>query len=180
MLEVATFRTLIALAEAGTVSRAAERVHLTPVGSFASVEGLGIALRPGGGEAPRPIGEATESGQRLVTLARSVMARCSPPSATSRSRAHAARTLRIALECHTCFDWLMPIMDGSQGLAGSGARPRLGIPPQPGRHLAEGKTDLVIGSENKPRRGSNIPLAVPLRGARPFLPTDHRCVTSAI
>jgi LysR family transcriptional regulator for metE and metH len=65
-----------------------------------------------------------------------------------------ARTLRIALECHTCFDWLMPIMDVFRK-----DWPEVeldlvsGFHPNPVALLAEGKTDLVIGSENKPRRG---------------------------
>jgi len=43
-------------------------------------------------------------------------------------------TLRIVLECHTCFDWLMPIMDAfSQALVGSGARSGIGLSPQPAR-----------------------------------------------
>jgi LysR family transcriptional regulator for metE and metH len=62
--------------------------------------------------------------------------------------------LRIALECHTCFDWLMPIMDVFRK-----DWPEVeldlvsGFHPNPIALLAECKTDLVIGSENKPRRG---------------------------
>jgi len=65
-----------------------------------------------------------------------------------------ARTLRIALECHTCFDWLMPIMDVFRK-----DWPEVeldlvsGFHPNPIAMLADGKTDLVIGSENKARRG---------------------------
>jgi len=87
--------------------------------------------------------------------------------------------LRIALECHTCFDWLMPIMDVFRK-----DWPEVeldlvsGFHPNPIALLADGKTDLVIGSENKPRRGivfrplfrfevlAVLPTDHPLRGKR--------------
>jgi len=54
----------------------------------------------------------TESGHRLVALARSVMGEVQTAERDLAKLARTpARTLRIALECHTCFDWLMPIMD---------------------------------------------------------------------
>src|SRR6516162_9010397 len=82
MLELRHLRSLIALAETGTVSRAADRVHLT------------------------------QSAQRLVALARSVMGEVQTAERDLAKLAKTpARSLRIALECHTCFDWLMPIMD---------------------------------------------------------------------
>src|SRR5213079_2538373 len=54
----------------------------------------------------------TPAGERLVTLARAVF---DDVHAAERDVAKLTTkptgTLRIALECHTCFDWLMPIMD---------------------------------------------------------------------
>src|SRR5499427_1365340 len=53
-----------------------------------------------------------ETGQRLVALARSVMGEVQTAERDLAKLAKSpARSLRIALECHTCFDWLMPIMD---------------------------------------------------------------------
>jgi LysR family transcriptional regulator for metE and metH len=82
--------------------------------------------------------------------------------------------LRIALECHTCFDWLMPIMDVFRK-----DWPEVeldlvsGFHPNPIALLAEGKTDLVIGSENKPQRGIvHHPLF--RFEVLAVLPTDHR------
>jgi LysR family transcriptional regulator for metE and metH len=97
----------------------------------------------------------TESGQRLVALARSVMGEVQTAERDLAKLARTpARTLRIALECHTCFDWLMPIMDVFRK-----DWPEVeldlvsGFHPNPIAMLADGKTDLVIGSENKPGRG---------------------------
>src|SRR4029077_16247690 len=112
MLEVRHLRTLIALAEAGTVSRAAERVHLTQSALSHQLKALeshyGLAMVKRHGQSV----QLTEPGRRLVALGRSVM---SEVQTAERDLARLARkpagTLRIALECHTCFDWLMPIMD---------------------------------------------------------------------
>jgi len=112
MLEVRHLRTLIALAETGTVSRAAERVHLTQSALSHQLKALeshyGTAVVKRHGQTVK----LTESGQRLVALARSVMGEVQTAERDLAKLARTpARTLRIALECHTCFDWLMPIMD---------------------------------------------------------------------
>ena len=155
MLELRHLRTLIALAETGTVSRAAERVHLTQSALSHQLKGLeshyGTAVVKRHGQTVK----LTESGQRLVALARSVMGEVQTAERDLAKLARTpARTLRIALECHTCFDWLMPIMDVFRK-----DWPEVeldlvsGFHPNPIALLADGKTDLVIGSENKPRRG---------------------------
>src|SRR6266496_5041516 len=107
VLEVRHLRTLIALAEAGTVSRAAERVHLTQSALSHQLKALeshyGLAMVKRHGQSV----QLTEPGRRLVALGRTVM---SEVQAAERDLAKLARkptgTLRIALECHTCFDWL--------------------------------------------------------------------------
>src|SRR6266481_8717504 len=155
MLEVRHLRTLIALAETGTVSRAAERVHLTQSALSHQLKALeshyGTAVVKRHGQSVK----LTESGQRLLALARSVMGEVQSAERDLAKLARTpARTLRIALECHTCFDWLMPIMDLFRK-----DWPEVeldlvsGFHPNPIAMLADGKTDLVIGSENKPRRG---------------------------
>src|SRR5258706_2313588 len=148
-------RSLAPLAETGTVSRAAERVHLTQSALSHQLKGLdshyGTAVEKRHGQTVK----LTESGQRLVALARSVMGEVQTAERDLAKLARTpARTLRIALECHTCFDWLMPIMDVFRK-----DWPEVeldlvsGFHPNPIAMLADGKTDLVIGSENKPRRG---------------------------
>src|SRR3974390_2054156 len=73
VLEIRHLRSLIALAESGTVSRAAERVHLTQsalshqLRALESHYGAPVVKRHGQSV------KLTESGQRLVALARSVM-----------------------------------------------------------------------------------------------------------
>lgn len=175
MLELRHLRTLIALAETGTVSRAADRVHLTQSAVSHQLKTLesiyGAAMVNRRGQSVR----LTEPAQRLVTLARTVI---NEVQTAERDVANLALkptgTLRIALECHTCFDWLMPIMDAFRA-----TWPHVeldlvsGFHPNPLGLLTANKTDLVIGSERKPRRRL---VYHPLFRFEVLavLPTDHR------
>src|SRR2546430_17334797 len=111
MLELRHLRSLVALAETGTVSRAAERVHLTQSALSHQLRALewhyGVAVVKRHGQSVK----LTESGQRLVGLAPSVMGEV---QTAERDLAQLARTpgraLRIALGCHTCVAWLRPVM----------------------------------------------------------------------
>ena len=175
MLEIRHLRTLLALTEAGTVSRAAERVHLTQSALSHQLKALeahyGVAMVKRHGQSVK----LTEPGQRLVALARTVMGevRTAERDLTKLVRTPAG-TLRIVLECHTCFDWLMPIMDVFRK-----EWPEVeldlvsGFHPNPIAMLADGKTDLVIGSENKPRRGIVFHPLFRFE-VLAVLPTDHR------
>src|SRR2546427_13247382 len=175
MLEVRHLRTLIALADAGTVSRAAERVHLTQSALSHQLKALeshyGLAMVKRHGQSV----QLTEQGRRLVALGRTVM---NEVQAAERDLAKLARrptgTLRIVLECHTCFDWLMPIMDAFRKHWPEVELDLVsGFHPNPLALLADNKTDLVIGSENKPRRGI---VYHPLFRFEVLavMPTDHR------
>src|SRR5260221_11908032 len=119
--------------------------------------------------------QLTEPGRRLVTLGRTVM---NEVQTAERDLAKLARkpagTLRIALECHTCFDWLMPIMDAFRKHWPEVELDLVsGFHPKPLALLADNKTDLVIGSENKPRRGNVYHPLFRFEG-RAVMPTDHR------
>jgi LysR family transcriptional regulator for metE and metH len=64
-----------------------------------------------------------------------------------RMKSDSGGELRIVLECHTCFDWLMPVMDDFRR-----RWPEVevdlvaGFHSDPFRLLREGEADLVIGS----------------------------------
>jgi LysR family transcriptional regulator for metE and metH len=155
MIELRHLRSLIALAEAGSVSRAAERVHLTQSALSHQLRALearyGVAMVKRHGQSVK----LTAPGERLVSLARAVAAEIQAAERDlARLSAGRTGTLRIALECHTCFDWLMPIMDEFRKhwrdvdldlVSGFHADP-LGL-------LRAGKADLVIGAKGQPRRG---------------------------
>src|SRR4051812_15244161 len=112
MLELRHLRTLTALRSAGSLVRAAQLLNLTQ-----SALSHQIKLMEDRYQAPLferksvPIA-FTATGSRLLALADSVL-----PSVEQAERDVARLSqgdkgqLRVALECHTCFDWLMPVMD---------------------------------------------------------------------
>lgn len=111
IIELRHLRTLIALEETGSVSLAAQRVFLTQ-------SALSHQIRLLENHFDTPLFERkstplrfTPAGERLLKLAHELLPRV----------AHAERDLiqiiqgeagelRVAVECHTCFDWLMPAM----------------------------------------------------------------------
>src|SRR5260221_5649861 len=104
-------RSLVALAETGTVSRAADRVHLTQSALSHQLKALqshyGAAVVKRHGQSVK----LTESGQRLVALARSVMGEVQNAERDlAKLTRTPAPTLSIAIDCPTRFDWLIPIM----------------------------------------------------------------------
>ncbi len=155
ILELRHLRSLMALHETGSVSRAAKRVHLTQSALSHQIKalqghyGLPIVHRKGQSV------ELTDAGKHLVTLAGKVLEEI---QATERDIAklsqHTSGSLRIALECHTCFDWLMPLMDEfRQHWPDVELDLVSGFHSDPVKLLEEGGADVVIGSEHKPRRG---------------------------
>lgn len=111
IIELRHLKTLLALEETGSVSLAAKRVFLTQ-------SALSHQIRMLENHYGAPLFERkstplrfTPVGERLLRLAHDLL-----PQVTDAERdlAHIiegeAGELRIAVECHTCFDWLMPAM----------------------------------------------------------------------
>src|SRR4051794_36773903 len=154
ILELRHLRSLMALHETGSVSMAARRVHLTQSALSHQIKalqghyGLPIVHRKGQSV------ELTDAGKYLVVLAGKILGEI---QATERDIAklseHVSGTLRIVLECHTCFDWLMPVMDEFRRHWPDVEVDLVsGFHSDPVKLLEEGKADVVIGSEHKPRR----------------------------
>jgi len=118
--------------------------------------------------------ELTEAGQRLLALARSVINEIQGAERDlARLAGRPSGTLRIVLECHTCFDWLMPVMDAFRRNWPEVELDLVsGFHPDPFELLAADRADLVIGSEPKRRRGL---VHAPLFRfeVMAVLPTDH-------
>jgi LysR family transcriptional regulator, regulator for metE and metH len=154
ILELRHLRTLAALHETGSVSSAAKRVHLTQSALSHQLKALqshyGVPIVRRQGQAV----ELTDAGKHLVVLAGKVLEEI---QATERGLAkmsqQATGTLRIVLECHTCFDWLMPLMDAfRQNWPDVELDLVSGFHSDPVKLLEEGGADVVIGSEHKRRR----------------------------
>ena len=111
-LELRHLRTLLALREAGNLSRAAQLLNLTQSALSHQLKGLedhyGTELFERK-SSPLSFGVA---GQRLLKLAELVLPQIDEADRDVRKLVDgSAGQLRIAVECHTCFDWLMPAMD---------------------------------------------------------------------
>jgi LysR family transcriptional regulator for metE and metH len=112
ILELRHLKTLVALREAGNLLRAAVLLNLTQSALSHQLKQLeehhGTPLFE---RKSTPV-RFTPAGERLLKLADAIL----PQVAESerdlvRLAQGVAGQLRIAVECHTCFDWLMPAMD---------------------------------------------------------------------
>jgi len=175
MIEVRHFRSLIAIAESKSLSAAAERVHLTQSALShqlrAIEEHYGTALF----ERSRQGLRTTQTGDRLLALARDVLARIGDAERDlTRLKHETTGELRIALECHTCFDWLMPVMDSFRRRWSEIEVDLVaGFHPDPLTLLANGKADLVIGSA-RPRMHGYTQLPLFRFEIVLVLPPEHR------
>lgn len=111
-LEIRHLRTLIALKESGSVSLAAKRVHLTQSALSHQIklleEQYDLTLFE---RKSAPI-RFTPAGERLIKLAYDILPRVIEAELDlARVKQGEVGEVRVAVECHTCFDWLMPAMD---------------------------------------------------------------------
>jgi LysR family transcriptional regulator, regulator for metE and metH len=100
----------------------------------------------------------TAAVERVLELVREVLAAVSAAERDiARLKGDTRGELRIVLECHTCFDWLMPVMDEFRR-----RWPEVevdlvaGFHADPLRLLSEGRADVVIGSRPATRRNLHI------------------------
>ncbi|WP_192036102.1 LysR family transcriptional regulator [Halomonas sp. YLGW01] len=112
MLELRHLRTLIALRDAGSLVEAAERVHLTQSALSHQLKDLEERLgNPLFLRKTRPV-EFTRAGQRLLALAEQTLPEVRRAERDLARLAGDERgRLHMAIECHSCFQWLMPTID---------------------------------------------------------------------
>ncbi len=155
IIELRHLRTLVALSETGSVSLAAQRVFLTQ-------SALSHQIRLLENHFDTPLFERkstplrfTPAGERLLKLAYELLPKVAHAERDLLQIIHGeAGELRVAVECHTCFDWLMPAM----GVF----RPQWqqveldivsGFQADPVGLLLTHRADLAIVSENTPLAG---------------------------
>ncbi|WP_026224356.1 LysR family transcriptional regulator [Methyloversatilis thermotolerans] len=148
-LELRHLRTLHALRDSGSLSRAAQLLNLTQ--SALSHQMKGLEDHYGGALFERKSSPLafTAAGQRLLELADALLPLVAHAERDVARRVQgAAGSLRIAVECHTCFDWLMPAMDALRA-----AWPEVELDIVSGFHadpvglLHQDRADLAIVSE---------------------------------
>ncbi len=153
MLELRHLKTLVALSETGNLSKAGRRLNLSqPAVSHqvrAVEEQYAIELFERKSDPLR----LTAAGQLLVELAYDITRRMREGERDlARISQGQAGLLRIAVECHSCFDWLMPSMDSFRQ-----HWPQVELDLVSGFHadpvglLGENRADLVIVSHARKR-----------------------------
>ena len=154
-IELRHLRLLHAVTEAGGLTAAAERLHLSQSAVShqlkALEDALGLLLVE---RAARPV-QLTAPGRRLLALAHAVLPQVDAALRDlTKLKDGDAGELRIAVECHTCYDWLMPAMDSYRDVWPLVELDLLGgFQADPVGLLLDGSADLVITSDATPRTG---------------------------
>ncbi len=152
MLEIRHLETLSAIRDGGSLQEAAERLHLTQSALSHQLRDLETRLgTPLLNRRTRPA-RLTTAGLRVLALADEVLPRL---RATEREllRLAAGRTgrLHLAIDCHSCFQWLMPALDAFRAQWPDVAldlSAAFSFAPLPA--LVRGDLDLVITSDPQP------------------------------
>lgn len=150
MIELRHLKAIAALAESGNVTRAAAALHLTQSALSHQIAALEDYFdTPLFQRGQRPL-RLTAAGATLLQLAQKVLPEVegARQSLARLKKMHMSRELRIAVECHTCYDWLMPAMDAYREL-----HPQVEMDLVPGFHveplrlLSQEQADVVILSD---------------------------------
>jgi len=111
-LDLRHLKTLLALREAGNLSRASQLLNVTQSALSHQLKLLEEHYGASVFERKSNPVSFTAPGQRLLKLAAAVLPLVDDAERdVARLVSGASGALRIAVECHTCFDWLMPAMD---------------------------------------------------------------------
>lgn len=175
MLEIRHLKSLKAISETNKLGLAAQRVFLTQSALSHQIKALeqhyGIVLFK---RVPQGL-TFTKAGERLLALAHELLPAIEKAERDLvRLKSNQSGELRIVLECHTCFDWLTPVMDNFRR-----AWPEVEIDLVAGFHsdpwqlISEGKADIVIGG--LPQKNAHLPhLPLFKFEIMAVLPPDHR------
>lgn len=175
MLEIRHLKSLKAISETNKLGLAAQRVFLTQSALSHQIKALeqhyGIVLFK---RVPQGL-TFTKAGERLLALAHELLPAIEKAERDLvRLKNNQSGELRIVLECHTCFDWLTPVMDNFRR-----AWPEVEIDLVAGFHsdpwqlISEGKADIVIGG--LPQKNMHLPhLPLFKFEIMAVLPPDHR------
>lgn len=155
MIELRHLQTLIALAETGSLAKAAKRISLTQSALSHQVKFLEENYESALFERKTSPLRWTPVGERLVALAYDVQRVITEAERElARLRQGVAGQMRIAVECHSCFDWLMPSMDAFREKWGDVELDLVsGFHPDPVDLLSDRRAELVIVSRRAARKG---------------------------
>ena len=156
ILESRHLQTVAAVADTGSLTAAARRLHLTLSAVSHQLKELeSLFGTPLFDRKARPI-KATAAGERLLQCARQTLPLMAQAEADVLSLVgqKASERLFLALECHSCIEWLLPALDELRA-----ARPeldvdlRLGPRFDPIPALLSREVDAVLSTDRTPDPG---------------------------
>ncbi len=148
-IELRHLRSLVAIHDTGNLVRAAERLHLTQSALSHQIKTLeryyetALFLR-----STKPL-KLTPAGHKLLRLAQRMLPEVEQTESELKrvARGEAGR-LHISIECHACFEWLLPLLDRyRESWPDVEVDIRLGVSFDPIPALQSGVIDLVISSD---------------------------------
>ncbi len=149
MLGLRHLHSLQAIQQCGSLARAAEQLHLTQsalshqIKALENYYGALLFLR-----STKPL-SLTSAGLKLRDLAERILPEIEVVD--SQLRRHALGTsgrLYISIECHACFEWLIPVLEQYRcRWPDVDIDIRLGLSFEPIAALQKGEVDLVISSD---------------------------------
>jgi LysR family transcriptional regulator for metE and metH len=148
-IEFRHLRTIQAIHEAGSLVSAAETLGLTQSALSHQIRGIeeqaGVELFV---RATRPL-RLSPAGQRLLAAAQRILPQVAALEAEFADlEAGRAGRMHVAIECHACFEWLLPVLNGFRR-----AWPEVDIDIRPGlafdamSALRREEVDLVVSSD---------------------------------
>lgn len=155
MLELRHLQTLTALRAHGSLAAAADELHVTASAVSHQLKELenyyDISLV---NRRTRPL-TFTPAGKTVLALADNILPQVTRTKANLKRLAYGqAGRLRLASECHSCFDWLMPILNQyRREWSDVELDFATGFEPEPHHLLLEGDIDLLITTSNLPIEG---------------------------
>lgn len=149
MLELRHLRSLQAIHQWGSLAQAAEQLHLTQSALSHQIKALEnyydtpLFLR-----STKPL-RLTAAGIKLLELAQRILPEVEGVDHQLRQFAQGTQgRLYIAIECHACFEWLVPVLNRYRQLwPDVEIDIRLGLGFEPIVALQKGEVDVVISSD---------------------------------
>ncbi|MQY42921.1 LysR family transcriptional regulator [Epibacterium sp. SM1969] len=148
-IEFRHLRTIKAIHESGGLARAADQLNITQSALSHQIKGLeeqtGVELFL---RRSKPL-KLSAAGLRLLRLANQVLPQVEAAQAEfSALRSGKTGRMHIAIECHACFEWLFPVLEGFRknwGDVDVDIRPGLAFDALPA--LQKEEVDLVVSSD---------------------------------
>ncbi|PCH61263.1 MAG: LysR family transcriptional regulator [Gammaproteobacteria bacterium] len=148
-IELRQLRSLKAIYELGNLTRAAQHLHVTQSALSHQVRSIERYFNVTLFVRRQKQLQLTAAGERLFALAQRVVPQVEETELALKRMAEGTTAhLNIAIECHSCFDWLLPLLDEyRERWPNIEVDVRLGMALDPWPSLRDGDIDAVITSD---------------------------------